>query len=90
MLITGVMGSKSTLLAAILRHIIEKGGRHVCTYEAPIEFGFGRHSQPWRTGFPKYHLEHLQSFLTATRNSTRTAPDVVLIGKAAIRKHCGA
>ena len=26
--------------------------------------------------------EHLKSFLTATRNSTRTAPDVVLIGES--------
>ena len=40
-LVTGVMGSgKSTLLAAILRRIIETGGRNVSTYEAPIEFDF--------------------------------------------------
>lgn len=32
-----VMGSsKSTLFGAILRHIIEHGGRNVITYEAPI------------------------------------------------------
>ena len=38
-LVTGVMGSgKSTLLAAMLRQIIEYGGRNVSTYEAPIEF----------------------------------------------------
>jgi len=82
-LVTGVMGSgKSTLLAAILRNIIEKGGRNVCTYESPIEFQFdavpnvgGPVSQ---TSIP----EHLPSFLKATRNSTRTAPDVVLIGES--------
>jgi defect-in-organelle-trafficking protein DotB len=41
-LVTGVMGSgKSTLLASVLREIREKGGRHICTYEAPLEFDLG-------------------------------------------------
>ena len=82
-LITGVMGSgKSTLLAAILRHIIEKGGRHVCTYEAPIEFDLDAIPNPGGPVSQSTIPEHLQSFLTATRNSTRTAPDVVLIGES--------
>lgn len=82
-LVTGVMGSgKSTLLAAILRHIIEKGGRHVCTYEAPIEFDFDAISYPGGPVSQSTIPEHLASFLTATRNSTRTAPDVVLIGES--------
>ncbi len=82
-LVTGVMGSgKSTLIAAILRSIIEKGGRHVATYEAPIEFDF--HAIPHIGGPISQSTipEHLQSFLTATRNATRTAPDVVLIGES--------
>ncbi len=82
-LVTGVMGSgKSTLLAAILRNIIETGGRNVSTYESPIEFDFDaipRHGGPVsQSTIP----EHLQSFLVATRNSTRTAPDVILIGES--------
>ncbi len=82
-LITGVMGSgKSTLLAAILRHIIETGGRHVCTYEAPIEFDFDAIPHPGGPVSQSTIPEHLASFLTATRNSTRTAPDVVLIGES--------
>ena len=82
-LVTGVMGSgKSTLLAAILRHIIEKGGRHVCTYESPIEFDFDAIPNPGGPVSQSTIPEHLQSFLTATRNSTRTAPDVVLIGES--------
>ena len=82
-LVTGVMGSgKSTLLAAILRNIIETGGRHVATYEAPIEFDFD--AIPTQGGPISQSAipEHLKSFLTATRNSTRTAPDVVLIGES--------
>ena len=82
-LVTGVMGSgKSTLLSAILRSIIEKGGRHVCTYESPIEFDLDAIPNPGGPVSQSTIPEHLQSFLTATRNSTRTAPDVVLIGES--------
>ena len=82
-LVTGVMGSgKSTLLAAILRRIIEKGGRNVSTYEAPIEFDFDAIPHPGGPVSQSTIPEHLKSFLTATRNSTRTAPDVVLIGES--------
>ena len=82
-LVTGVMGSgKTTLLAAILRHIIEKGGRNVATYESPIEFDLL--SIPNQGGPVSQSTipEHLQSFLRAVRNSTRTAPNVVLIGES--------
>lgn len=82
-LVTGVMGSgKSTLLAAILRRIIENGGRNVSTYEAPIEFDFDAVPNPGGPVSQSTVPEHLKSFLTATRNSTRTAPDVVLIGES--------
>lgn len=86
-LVTGVMGSgKSTLLAAILREIIEKGGRNVATYESPIEFDYD--SIPNRGGPVSQSSipEHLGDFFTATRNSTRTAPDVVLIGESRDRE----
>ena len=82
-LVTGVMGSgKTTLLAAILRHIIEKGGRNVATYESPIEFDLL--SIPNQGGPVSQSTipEHLQSFIRAVRNSTRTAPNVVLIGES--------
>ena len=82
-LVTGVMGSgKSTLLAAILRRIIENGGRNVSTYEAPIEFDFDAVPHPGGPVSQSTIPDHLKSFLTATRNSTRTAPDVVLIGES--------
>ena len=82
-LVTGVMGSgKSTLLAALIRRIIENGGRNVSTYEAPIEFDFDAIPHPGGPVSQSTIPEHLASFLTATRNSTRTAPDVVLIGES--------
>lgn len=86
-LVTGTMGSgKSTLLAGILRDIIEKGGRHVCTYEEPIEFDFDAIPNPGGPVSQSTIPEHLESFLTATRNCTRTAPDVVLIGESRDRE----
>ena len=82
-LVTGVMGSgKSTLLAAILRHIIEHGGRNVITYEAPIEFDYTTIPNAGGPVSQSAIPDHLQSFLKATRNSTRAAPDVVLIGES--------
>lgn len=82
-LVTGVMGSgKSTLLAALFREVIEKGGRNVITYESPIEFDFDAIPHPGGPVTQSTIPEHLESFLTATRNSTRTAPDVVLIGES--------
>ena len=82
-LVTGVMGSgKSTLLAAILRHVIETGGRNVATYESPIEFDLTSIPDPGGPVSQSSVPEHLQSFLRAVRNSTRTAPDVVLIGES--------
>lgn len=82
-LVTGVMGSgKSTLLAGMFREIIENGGRNVLTYESPIEFDFDAIPNPGGPVSQSAIPEHLKSFLTATRNSTRTAPDVVLIGES--------
>ena len=82
-LVTGVMGSgKSTLLAAILRHVIETGGRNVATYESPIEFDLTSIPDPGGPVSQSSVPEHLQSFLRAVRNSTRTAPNVVLIGES--------
>ncbi len=82
-LVTGVMGSgKSTLLAALLRQIIETGGRNVICYESPIEFDFDAIPIPKGPVTQSNIPDHLATFLTATRNSTRTAPDVVLIGES--------
>ena len=82
-LVTGKVGSgKTTLLGSMLREIIEKGGRHVITYEAPIEFDYTAIPNPGgpvsQTSIP----DHLGDFQAAIRNSTRTAPDVVLVGEA--------
>ena len=54
----------------------------MATYEAPIEFDLL--SIPNQGGPVSQSTipEHLQSFIRAVRNSTRTAPNVVLIGES--------
>ncbi len=82
-LVTGVMGSgKSTTLSAILREIIEKGGRHVITYESPIESDLSTIKEQNGPVTQSNIPFHFEDFSSAVRNSTRSAPDVVLIGES--------
>jgi defect-in-organelle-trafficking protein DotB len=82
-LITGTMGSgKTTLIFSALRHIAERGGRHVLTFEEPVEFNLHALAS---LGGPVSQCqvpEHLGSFMSAVRNCTRAAPDVVLVGES--------
>jgi defect-in-organelle-trafficking protein DotB len=82
-LATGVMGSgKSTFLAAVMRGIVERGGRHLATYESPVEFDLsmvkGFHPPVEQSEIPR----HMPDFLKAVRNLTRRAADAVLVGEA--------
>ncbi len=82
-LVTGVMGSgKSTTLSGIMREIIEIGGRHLITYESPIESDLStikEQNSPFTQSNIPFHFE---DFKSAVRNSTRSAPDVILIGES--------
>lgn len=83
-LVTGPVGSgKSTLLFGGLRHIAETPpGRHIITYESPIEFDLvgvpNRVGLVIQTEVPT----HLKSFEVAPRNSLRRAGDVLLFGES--------
>jgi defect-in-organelle-trafficking protein DotB len=86
-LITGTMGSgKSTLLSSIFRKMVEDGGRHLVSYESPIEFDL--------TNLPlgKSPIEqsevprHIKSFAYALRNLARRSSDVVLVGESRDRE----
>jgi defect-in-organelle-trafficking protein DotB len=86
-LITGVMGSgKSTLAASILRDLAEKGGRHIASYEAPVEFdltaGEGLKGPVEQSEIPA----HLPSFSAAPRNAARRAADVIFLGESRDRR----
>jgi defect-in-organelle-trafficking protein DotB len=82
-LITGTMGSgKTTLIFSALRRVAETGGRHLLTFEEPVEFNL--RAVPNLAG-PVSQCqvpEHLESFLSAIRNCTRAAPQVVLVGES--------
>jgi defect-in-organelle-trafficking protein DotB len=86
-LVTGVMGSgKSTLLAAALRRLAETQGRHIATYEAPVEFDL---TDPKNLKGPVEQTEiptHLPSFRLAPRNAARRAADVILLGESRDRE----
>jgi defect-in-organelle-trafficking protein DotB len=89
-LVTGVMGSgKSTLLAAALRNLAETGGRHITTFEAPVEFDLtnpvGLKGPVEQTEIPN----HLPFFHLAPRNAARRAADVVLLGETRDRETLG-
>lgn len=82
-MVTGTMGSgKSTTLAAMLRHIGQNHSKHIITYEEPIEFDLM--GLPDLTGplIQSAVPDHLQDFLSGIRNSTRRAPDVILVGES--------
>ncbi len=83
-LVTGPTGSgKSTTLSGVLRHILcSPPGRHILTYENPVEFILK--NSPNRVGvvaqseIPK----HLPSFAAGVANALRRKGEVILIGEA--------
>ena len=82
-LVVGVMGSgKSTLIASILRYIIENQPRSVSTYEDPIEYDFSRIPNPMGPVSQAQIRKHIQKFEDSSRNAARRATDVILYGEA--------
>jgi len=82
-IVTGPTGSgKSTLLAALLRQVLETPpGRHVLTYEAPIEFNLGRIENMAGLVAQSEIPKHIESFSRGVENALRRAPDVILVGE---------
>ncbi len=82
--VAGATGSgKSTALAAILREKLERGGCHIATAEAPIEFVYDK-VETRDTGIivqsevPTHH----PSFGKAVEEMLRQKPDVILVGES--------
>lgn len=85
-LVTGPTGSgKSTTLAAMLDHVNAHRRCHILTIEDPIEYRYENNlsmvSQR-ELGFDTL------SFEMSLRHAFRQDPDVILLGKCAIRKRC--
>lgn len=74
---------KSTLLAGVLREKLERGGCHIATAEAPIEFVYDK-VETRNTGViaqgevPTHH----PSFGKAVEEMLRQKPDVILVGES--------
>jgi defect-in-organelle-trafficking protein DotB len=82
-LVTGVMGSgKSTFLASVMAEIARRGGRHICTYESPLEFDLGRMLGARGPCEQSEVPRHVENYGRAVRNLTRRAADVVLVGES--------
>lgn len=83
--ITGATGSgKSTMLAAIIRHLAEQadGHRKILTFEAPIEFVYDSVEQPTSIISQSEIPKHLPSFAEGVRNALRRKPHLILVGEA--------
>ncbi len=83
--ITGATGSgKSTMLAAIIRHLAEQpdGNRKMLTYESPIEFVYDAVEQPSSIISQSEIPKHLPSFAEGVRNALRRKPHLILVGEA--------
>lgn len=83
--ITGSTGSgKSTMLAAIIRHLAEQpdGNRKILTYEAPIEFVYDSVEKPSSIISQSEIPKHLPTFAEGVRNALRRKPHLILVGEA--------
>jgi defect in organelle trafficking protein DotB len=79
----GTENGKSTLLAAMMRGLVEEPNSHrsILTYEAPIEFVFDSVTGPSATIDQTEIPRHLPNFAAAARNAVRANPKAVLIGE---------
>ena len=79
----GTENGKSTLLAAMIRALLEdpESNRSILTYEAPIEFVFDLVAGGSATISQSEIPRHLPDFPAAARNAVRRNPKAVLIGE---------
>lgn len=74
---------KTTLLAGVIRSLLEDHkGKHILTYESPIEFVYD--DIPDKKGFIAQSEipTNIPTFARAVRNSLRRAPHIILVGES--------
>ena len=79
----GTGNGKSTLLAAMVREMLEEADSHraILEYAAPTEFVFDDVRSASATIEQSEVPRHLPSFPAAIRNAMRRAPDVIVVGE---------
>ena len=86
-LVTGVPGSgKSTILAAAMRRLLERGIGKVQTFESPIEFELDRLKAGAAFIEQTEVPTHVGSFAEGLRASLRRRPAAVMVGEARDRE----
>ncbi len=86
-LVTGVPGSgKSTILAAAMRRLLERGIGKVQTFESPIEFELDRVKAGAAFIEQTEVPTHVGSFAEGLRASLRRRPAAVMVGEARDRE----
>ena len=86
-LVTGVPGSgKSTLMAAGTRRLLERDVGRIQSFEAPIEYTFGRIGGDGSLMSQAEVPRHFRSFSDGLRSSLRRRPAAVIVGEARDRE----
>lgn len=84
-LIVGATGNgKSTLLASVLRDILEQpeANKNLITLEAPIEFVYDEIDMPTSFVTQMEVGRHIANFADGVRNTLRMAPKIILVGES--------
>jgi len=87
-LLTGITGSgKSTTIASMIEHINENFGKHIVTFEEPIEFIFSNK----KSMINQRELgRDVMSYEDALRHSIFHSPDVIYVGNIKDKETCHA
>ncbi|BCL74024.1 Dot/Icm secretion system ATPase DotB (plasmid) [Vibrio nigripulchritudo] len=87
-MVGGETGSgKTTLCAAMIRHILETTNKWILGYESPIEFifdGIGDESEIWQHGVGEY--SQFKSYGAALKNALRCGPEGIFVGESRERE----
>ena len=79
LLVTGPTGSgKSSTLAALLQHLLDRQGGHLITIEDPIEFIHSSHSALIHQ---RELGSHTRNYSQALKSALREDPDVIMVGE---------
>lgn len=84
-LVVGATGNgKSTLLASILREILEEpdANKNLITLEAPVEFVYDELVMPTSFVTQMEVGKHVENFPDGVRNTLRMAPKIILVGES--------
>lgn len=81
-LITGPTGSgKTTMIAALLKYIIQTMRKHILTVEDPIEYDFKRVPNRLSRVFQTEIGTNVVSFSRFIKHMLRRSPDIILLGE---------